>query len=90
MAYDLVFRRRIDRDYSRDSSETPSRSSSIIAGLCFLAAGATLLAPEIVRQVENRRERERLRDDVLERTQELKAMPDMEEMMSEEGLGRVA
>jgi hypothetical protein len=90
MAYDLAFRRQIERNYARDSGQRPSKSSSIIGGLCFLAAGAAMIIPEITRRMEIRKERERLRDDVLETTQELVAMPDMEEMMSEEGLGRVA
>lgn len=90
MAYDLAFRRQIERNYARDSGEGPSRSSSIVGGLCFLAAGATLIVPEIIRRREINKERERLRDDAVDVTQELVAMPDMEEMMSEEGLGRVA
>jgi len=90
VAYDLFLRRHIDHDYARGANERSAKSSSLLKGLCFAIAGGAILLPEIAKRHENEREKERLRDDFLTETQRLPAMPDMEEMMAEEGLGRVA
>jgi hypothetical protein len=71
MAYDLLLRRQVPRDYSRGDETRPPAARA--AALLTIAAGAVLLLPHLVRRAEVARVR-REYDDGLDVTSKIPAV----------------
>jgi len=73
MAYDIVFRRQIPRNYSRDNPDpTSSPQATGLAGLGL--AAAVLVVPRLLRAGEVQYYRRRLADDRAHITREMPAI----------------
>lgn len=73
MAYDLILRRQVSRNYARGQALQPSRKSVAIGLLGLMTAGALTIVPYVIRQREIERYRREFGDG-LDVTQELPAM----------------